>query len=153
MMLRNEYRDVISIAKEWGEIPPFYCYPGKLNQVFVNVLRNAIDAIKSKTTLTESETITIRTAVVVRNGKQFAEIEVSDTGPGIPDDIRDRIFEPFFSSKEVGKGNGLGLPISLSIVESHGGVMEAVPGDSRGTTFRIYLPLKFERTGHESGLA
>lgn len=151
MMLRNEYRDVISISKEWGDIPPFFCYPGKLNQVFVNLLGNAVDAIKSKTTLSEEEKISIKTGVASRDGKRFVEIEIRDTGPGIPDEIRDRIFEPFFSSKDVGKGNGLGLPISLGIVESHGGVME-VPNSGPGeTTFRIYLPLKTERKDHESG--
>lgn len=151
MMLRNEYRDVISIWKEWGDIPPFYCYPGKLNQVFVNVLRNAVDAIKSKSELSPNERITIKTSVTLREEKRFAEIEIQDTGPGIPNIIRHRIFEPFFSSKEVGKGNGLGLPISLGIVESHGGSIEVAPGDFGGTVFRIFLPLKLERTGNESG--
>jgi two-component system, NtrC family, sensor kinase len=151
MMLRNEYRDVISISKEWGDIPPFFCYPGKLNQVFVNVLRNAIDAIKSKPTLSEEENIAIKTAVALRNRRRFVEIEIRDTGPGIPDKIRDRIFEPFFTSKDVGKGNGLGLPISLGIVESHGGVMEAPDNGPGGATFRIYIPLKTERKDHDSG--
>jgi hypothetical protein len=112
-----------------------------------------VDAIKSKPTLSRKERITIKTALVLRDGKRFVEIEIGDTGPGIPDEIGDRIFEPFFSSKDVGKGNGLGLPISLGIVESHGGVMEVDGGRPGGATFRIYLPLKLERTGHESDRA
>ncbi|MEJ2716083.1 MAG: response regulator [Deltaproteobacteria bacterium] len=147
MMLRNQYKHLISIKKNWGDIPPIFCYPGKLNQVFMNILGNAIEAIRSKPTRSSQEEISIRTAVVEREGEPFVEIEIRDTGGGIPDEIRNRIFEPFFSSKEVGKGNGLGLPISLAIVESHRGAIEVVNNHPSGAVFRIYLPMKVERRG------
>jgi signal transduction histidine kinase len=149
MMLRNEYRDVIAIRRDFGEVPPILCYPGKLNQVFMNILANAVEAIKSKETLSSTEEIAIRTAVVQREGKRFVEVEIRDTGLGIPDEIRERIFEPFFTSKEVGKGNGLGLSISLGIVESHGGAIEVDSNHPNGSAFRIYLPLRLERTSDE----
>lgn len=150
MMLRNEYKGLILIRKDWGDIPPIICYPGKLNQVFMNILGNAIEAIKSKPAVSADEEIAIKTAAVQREGKPFVEIEIRDTGGGIPDEIQDRIFEPFFSSKEVGKGNGLGLPISLAIVESHRGVIEVGNNHPNGAVFRICLPMKLEGTGNES---
>jgi signal transduction histidine kinase len=146
MMLRSQYRDMIAIKKDFCDLPPILCYPGKLNQVFMNVLANAIEAIKSKETLTPDEEIGIRTVVVERAGGRFVEIEIRDTGPGIAEEIRERIFEPFFTSKEIGKGNGLGLSISLGIVESHGGTIEVRSNQPRGATFLIYLPLKLGRT-------
>lgn len=146
MMLRSQYRDMIAIKKDIGDLPPILCHPGKLNQVFMNILSNAVEAIKSKETLAPDEEIAIRTAVVEREGSRFVEIEIRDTGPGIPEEIRDRIFEPFFTSKEIGKGNGLGLSISLGIVESHGGTIEVGSNHPSGATFRIYLPLRLGRT-------
>lgn len=150
MMLRNQYRDVISIRRDFGDLPQILCYPGKLNQVFMNILANAVEAIKSKETLRSDEEIAISTAVVHRDGKRFVEIQIRDTGQGIPDEIRDRIFEPFYTSKEVGKGNGLGLSISLGIVESHGGAIEVDSNHQSGSTFRIFLPVRLERTGDVS---
>jgi len=150
IMLRNEYRDVIAVRKDYGDLPPILCCPGKLNQVFMNIFANAIDAIKSKQTLAAHEEIVVKTAVVQRDGDPFVEIEIRDTGVGIPDEIRDRIFEPFFTSKDVGKGNGLGLSICLGIVNSHGGAIEVDRNDPNGSAFRIYLPLRLERTGDAS---
>ncbi len=150
MMLHSEYKDSITIKKEWGHVPPIFCCPGKLNQVFMNILGNAIDAIKSKPELLPGETIVIRTAVVHREYKPFVEIEIRDSGPGVPDEIRDRIFEPFFSSKVVGKGTGLGLAISLGIVQGHGGTIETEACDPTGASFKIYLPLQLQRRGNES---
>ena len=100
--------------------------------------------------MSSDEEIAVRTVVVERGGEPFVEIEIRDTGGGIPAEIRERIFEPFFSSKEVGKGNGLGLPISLAIVESHQGVIEVGNNHPSGAVFRIYLPMKVEGTGDES---
>ncbi len=147
MLLRNEYRDVISIRKDFGNLPPIPCFPGKLNQVFMNVLSNAVDAIKSKENPSPDEEICVRTGLVKKNKDRFVEIEIRDTGKGIPDEVRDHIFEPFYTTKEVGKGNGLGLSISLGIVESHGGTIEVDSNRPNGTVFRIYLPLKSERKG------
>jgi len=150
IMLRNEYRDLITIRKDYGNIPYILCSPGKLNQVFMNILGNAVEAIKSKPTVASVEEIVIKTEVVQKDGEPFVVVEIRDTGAGIPTEIKDRIFEPFFTTKDVGKGNGLGLSICLGIVKSHGGTIEFVRNRPSGSTFRIYLPLRSERTGDAS---
>ena len=111
ILLRNKYKDRITIEKEYGDIPQIECYPGQLNQVFMNILTNAIDAIDKK------GKVIIRTS----KSKQMVQISISDTGIGIPEEIRSKIFEPFFTTKEVGQGTGLGLSISHGIIEKHMG--------------------------------
>lgn len=150
IMLRNEYKDLISVKKDYGELPPIICCPGKLNQVFMNIFANAIEAIKSKQNLEPTEEITVKTGVIHKDGNAFVEIDIGDTGTGVPPEIQDRIFEPFFTSKDVGKGNGLGLSICLGIVKSHGGSIEVDRNHPSGSVFKIYLPLRVERTGNES---
>lgn len=150
IMLRNEYRQIITVSKDYGEVPHILCSPGKLNQVFMNIIGNAIEAIKSKQKPAADEQIIVKTAVVQKDRRPFVMIEIQDTGPGIPPEIRDRIFEPFFTSKEVGKGNGLGLSICLGIVKSHGGAIEVDGNHPSGSTFRIFLPLRLERTDDAS---
>jgi PAS domain S-box-containing protein len=113
------------------QLPPVACYPGKINQVVLNLLANAIDACS------EGGQVTIRTQA----RPDGVELHVIDTGHGIDPAIRDRIFDPFFTTKPVGQGTGLGLSISYGIVQSHGGsiAVESTPG--RGTHFVVSLPL------------
>jgi len=106
----------------------------------MNVLTNAIEAIKSKKELRE-ESITIKTCIEEKNGKEYAVIRISDTGPGIPDNIKDKIFDPFFTTKDVGEGTGLGLSISLGIIESHHGTIEVESKPGEGATFTIMIPM------------
>ena len=109
LLLHSRYRDRIRIGKEYGEIPPVVCHAGQLNQVFMNVLANAIDAIEGKGEEQSDEEIRIRTSPVERDGHAFVCIEIADSGPGISAEMRDRLFEPFFTTKEVGKGTGYAM--------------------------------------------
>jgi signal transduction histidine kinase len=140
VMLRNQYKNSIDVVRIYGNIPKIECFPGKLNQVFMNLLVNSIQAIEDKAKK-EYEKIIIRTSTTIRNKKELVRLEFEDTGGGIPPEVRARIFEPFFTTKEVGKGTGLGLSISLSIVEEHHGWMEVETRHGVGTLFIIHLPI------------
>lgn len=134
--LENEarYRN-ISIIKELApDLPIIISDTSQLQQVFLNILNNAIDAIG------KNGTITLRTAYHPES--QRVEISISDTGPGIPKELQDKVFDPFFTTKEVGQGTGLGLSISHSIVEKLGGSITLESEVGRGTTFTISLPAK-----------
>lgn len=133
--LGNDAARPITVAKEFDpSLPEIPCYPGDLNQVWTNLIDNAIAAMRER-----GGTLTLRTG---RQGAKMARVEVCDTGPGIPDDVRGRIFEPFFTTKPVGEGTGLGLDLAWNIVvEKHRGDLrvESVPGDTR---FVVLLPLE-----------
>jgi len=131
ILLRNKYRDRIKIEKHYGELHELECYPGQLNQVFMNILSNAIDAIGDK------GTITIGTSK--SNGS--IRIGIKDTGRGIPENIKAKIFDPFFTTKEIGKVTGLGLWICHSIIEKHSGSIEVKSQVGKGSEFVIVLPL------------
>jgi signal transduction histidine kinase len=124
----------VQVVKEFDKsLPQIPCYPGDLNQVWTNIIDNALGAMRDG-----GGTLTIRTG---RQGN-MARIEICDTGPGIPDDVRDRIFEPFFTTKPFGEGTGLGLDLAFNIVvKNHRGDLrvESVPGDTR---FIVLLPLE-----------
>ncbi len=125
----------VQVVKEFDQsLPQIPCYPGDLNQVWTNIIDNAIAAMGP-----DGGTLTIRTR---RDGDKMARVEICDTGPGIPEDVRDRIFEPFFTTKPVGEGTGLGLDLAWNIiVKKHRGDLrvESVPGDTR---FIVLLPLE-----------
>ncbi len=131
-LLQNEFRGRIEIIKDYGDLPPVECHPGRLNQVFMNLLLNACQAISG-----EGEVL-IRT----RSEGKTVSIEVEDDGEGVDPRHVDRIFEPFFTTKPVGKGTGLGLSISYAIVQQHGGTIEVDSEEGRGTRFLIRLPVK-----------
>lgn len=110
------------------------CYPSQLNQVIMNILANAIDALEQ----TSQPCIRIAT----KGCEKFATIVISDNGPGMPDDVQSRIFDPFFTTKEIGKGTGMGLSISYQIVtEKHGGTLSVNTCPERGTQFVVQIPL------------
>jgi signal transduction histidine kinase len=132
MMLGGKIGPDITVVKNYDRgLPEIPCYPGELNQVWTNLIDNAVSAMDGAGTLTVSTS----------RDRDFLAVEIGDTGPGVPAEIRDRIFEPFFTTKPVGEGTGLGLDISWRIiVNSHHGdlTVESVPGDTR---FRVRLPL------------
>ncbi len=131
-MVWNELKYTCEVERDFGEVPLVQCHPGQINQVVMNMLVNASHAMGS-----EGGTITVGT----RATGNEVEIRISDTGSGIPEEIRNRIFDPFFTTKDVGKGTGLGLSISHGIIQDHGGRIEVDSEVGKGTTFRIYLPL------------
>jgi signal transduction histidine kinase len=131
----------IEIVKAYGELPLVECYAGQLNQVFMNLLSNAIDALEEANTQYQTLTpaITISTALV--ESKQVV-IKITDNGPGIPADVKQRLFDPFFTTKPVGKGTGMGLSISYQIVaEKHKGKLQCVSELGQGATFIIIIPI------------
>lgn len=131
-LLRPKLSERIEIIQEFGEIPRFEFSPAQLNQVFMNLLSNAEQAIEG------SGSITVRSRVE----DNHAVIEVADTGCGIPEEHRTRLFEPFFTTKDVGDGVGLGLSISFGIVEQHGGSIEIDSVEGKGSTFTVRIPIR-----------
>ncbi|MBV5340038.1 MAG: response regulator, partial [Deltaproteobacteria bacterium] len=131
-IVRNEIKYVADLDLQLGDIPPVVCNPQQINQVIANLLLNATHAIEGH------GTITVRT----RCNLDKVFMTVSDTGCGVPAEIRSRIFDPFFTTKEVGKGTGLGLNICYNIVKKHAGeiTLESEPGV--GTSFTITLPVR-----------
>ncbi len=132
IILGNKLKDRIRIKKEYGEIPEVYCQISKLNQVFLNIINNAIQAINEDEGL-----ITISTKAI----DQHVQVSISDTGPGMDEMTKKRIFEPFYTTKEVGKGTGLGLSISYGIVEHHRGKIQVESQAGKGATFILILPI------------
>ncbi|MGV0028334.1 sensor histidine kinase [Phormidesmis priestleyi] len=127
----------IKILKTYGDLPEVECYPGPLNQVFMNILANAIDAIEDAAPSTPQ--IQIQTLIV----DNTAIIQISDNGNGIPASIQSQLFDPLFTTKPVGKGTGLGLSIARQIVEDqHGGKLRVVTELHQGTLFEICLPIR-----------
>ncbi|MEQ8957750.1 MAG: hybrid sensor histidine kinase/response regulator, partial [Coleofasciculus sp. C2-GNP5-27] len=150
----NGQRPAIQIIKDYGELPPVNGFPGQLNQVFMNILANAIDACEESNdgrSYAEIEAnpnqIRIKTEVLnSHNGKQ-AIVRVQDNGRGMSEGLRSRIFEQGFTTKSVGRGTGLGLAISRRIVEEkHGGRLTCHSELGHGTEFIIQIPLNSERT-------
>jgi len=130
-LMEPRFKNAIRVDRHYGELPKVRCYPGQLNQVFLNVLMNACDAIE------KNGTITIRTEPIAGGVRLVFE----DDGPGIPEEVRGRIFDPFFTTKPVGVGTGLGLSLSHGIIERHGGRIAVDSGPEGGTVFTIELPL------------
>ena len=136
----------IQIIRDYDKLPLVECYPGPLNQVFMNILANAIDALEeanSKRTYQQIKDnpnhITIRTSVI---DSQSVQIAIADNGPGIPEHIQDRIFDPFFTTKPVGKGTGMGMSISYQIItEKHQGQLKCSSKPGQGTEFVIQIPI------------
>lgn len=155
----------IEIVKEYGNLPAIECYAGQLNQVFMNIISNSIDALeesskflvlsseleksspdKSSTPTQLSPGIRIRTEILEgdRNNSDNSRllIRISDNGPGMTEEVRQRLFDPFFTTKPVGKGTGLGLSISYHIVcEKHGGQLQCLSAPDEGTEFIIEIPI------------
>ena len=135
-------RPEIKIVKNYGKIPLIYCYVGQLNQVFMNILINSIDALETVQKNSPPQ-ISIHTDILTDSEqKEWVQIEISDNGPGMAETLRSRIFEPFFTTKPVGRGTGMGLAICYQIiVEKHQGQLLCTSTPGEGSTFVISLPI------------
>ncbi|MBT0812395.1 phosphate starvation-inducible protein PsiE [Litoribacter ruber] len=141
VLLNSSMSNKIQIVKDFGQIPMVECLAGKINQVFMNIVNNAVHALTEHLDKNPNPEIIIRTSM---DGDDFVKIEIIDNGPGIPDEVKARIFEPFFTTKPVGKGTGLGLSIVFTIIEKHSGTLEVESCPDAGTAFIIRLPVHQE---------
>ncbi|MDS4031526.1 MAG: CHASE2 domain-containing protein [Candidatus Contendobacter sp.] len=135
-LLAKQYQDRITIHREYSYLPLVECYPGQINQVFMNLLQNAAQAIQKP-----KGEVWIRTEL----DQDCARIVIKDNGVGIPEKDMSRIFDPFFTTKPVGTGTGLGLSISYGIIEKHGGKMRVASQVGEGTEFTVELPVRLMR--------
>lgn len=137
LLLNNSLKDKINVQTEFAEIQPVECFPGKLNQLFMNILKNAVQAIEAKKyTGGEKPAIT----VVTKDINDEIVVRITDNGTGMDEITMSRIFEPFFTTKDVGEGTGLGLSIGYNIIEKHHGIIDVESEKGVGTEFMIVLP-------------
>ena len=129
-VVANEIKYKCEVVKAFGDLPPVPCNLAQVNQVFMNLLVNAAQAMESQGTVT----------ITTSSDEQFAYVEIRDTGSGIPEDKIGSIFDPFFTTKPVGSGTGLGLSISYGIIQDHGGSIEVQSEVGKGTAFTVKLP-------------
>lgn len=161
MILHNRLRAksdhaAIQVVKDYGELPKIECYAGQLNQVFMNILSNAIDALDEQNlhraaeeVATNPSQITIRTRFV--EGDRVS-IQIIDNGPGMVEAVQQRLFDPFFTTKPVGKGTGMGMSISYQIVvDRHHGTLRCISEMGKGTEFAIEIPVQQGVGKQESG--
>ncbi|MDP3539584.1 MAG: ATP-binding protein [Azonexus sp.] len=127
----NELKHKAEVVKSYGELPPVRCHLGQVNQVFMNLLANAVQAFEDRGKITLS------------SGAEgpWAWVSVEDTGKGMTPEVMKRIFEPFFTTKPVGKGTGLGLSLAYDIVKKHGGRIDVSSQPGQGTSFKVWLPV------------
>jgi signal transduction histidine kinase len=130
------------VIKQYGDLPLVECYAGQLNQVFMNILTNAIDALEEQTEENPKflPQITIRTEQL--DTGQIS-VQIADNGAGMSKAVQQRLFDPFFTTKPVGKGTGMGLSISYQIItEKHGGSLRCTSTPSQGTVFSVVVPIQ-----------
>jgi len=140
-LIKPQINSQIAIQLNYGTLPQIKVFPGKLSQVFVNILSNAFDSIQSIGNHHGKHSINITTSEVAGN----IRIEFSDTGKGIPAEVLPKIFDPFYTTKDVGKGTGLGMSIATSIIEEHNGKITAGNNPDHGATFTIEMPINIEK--------
>jgi signal transduction histidine kinase/tetratricopeptide (TPR) repeat protein len=129
-------RDRITVIKDYdSSVPEIECFPGQLNQVFMNILGNAIDSIIDKGTVT----------IETKNFESEVQVKIKDTGKGMSEEVKAKIFQPFFTTKGLGEGTGLGLSITFGIIDKHGGKITVDSAPGKGTTFTILIPKKHQQ--------
>jgi signal transduction histidine kinase len=138
VIARSEYKMVADLETDFAQLPAITCHGGQINQVVLNIVVNAAHAIADVTKESGGRgKITVKTAVVDKH----VVISVTDTGGGIPPQIRASIFDPFFTTKEVGRGTGQGLSIARGVIKAHGGTLDFETEMGKGTTFFVRLPI------------
>ncbi|EAW35564.1 ATP-binding protein [Lyngbya sp. PCC 8106] len=137
LLLNHRLNSQIDIVKNYGQIPEVACHPAQINQVFMNILSNAIDAL-----LEQENQLDKKIMILTESQDEEVIIRISDNGGGIPAEILGKLFDPFFTTKPVGKGTGLGLAISYKIIEKHQGKIQVHSSEHEGTEFMITLPIQ-----------
>jgi signal transduction histidine kinase len=140
LLLNHRLKQEIQVIKKYGDLPLIDCYPAQLNQVFMNIINNAIDALMDSRARINKE-IVIETVNV---NNQYIKVGIKDNGLGVKPEIINKLFDPFFTTKPVGKGTGLGLSICYQIIEKHQGKIDVISEVGEGTEFVISLPIKHE---------
>ncbi len=141
-------RKAIEVVRDVATLPPVECYAGQLNQVFMNILSNAIDALETEPKNPPSPQKPPQIQVRTEARRESVVISIRDNGIGIPSAIQDRIFDPFFTTKDVGKGTGMGMAISYQLItDKHKGKIECISKEGVGTEFVIELPLRLSIAG------
>ncbi len=135
LLLTHRLQASIEVTRDYGNLPRIHCYPAQLNQVFLHLINNAIDAIESQSGLKKIE---LRTKVL---GENRIKIAIYDNGPGIKLNLQSKIFEPFFTTKPVNQGTGLGLSICYKVMQKHEGTITVHSNPEEGTTFTIEIPI------------
>lgn len=137
VVMKSVTKGQVTLRRELEtQLPEIMCFPGKLNQVFMNIISNAVSATQIEGRTPDNRIITIRS----RSGEKHITVEIEDNGVGIPENVRDKIFDPFFTTKGVGEGTGLGLSIVRGIIEEHQGEIHVESEVGKGTKFIISLP-------------
>ncbi|MEH2361492.1 sensor histidine kinase [Nostoc sp.] len=140
LLLNHRLQPEIEVIKKYGDLPLVECYPAQLNQVFMNIISNAIDAIlDQKADSDKSKQIIIDTLKI---DDIYIKVGIRDNGSGISPEIKNKLFDPFFTTKPVGKGTGLGLSVCYQIIDKHKGKIEVISEFEQGTEFVIVLPIK-----------
>ncbi|MEG3843755.1 ATP-binding protein [Microcoleus sp. herbarium14] len=146
LIVNQRLESKIAVIKDYGDLPRVKCYAALLNQVFMNIIDNAIWALeerkvnsKDSSDATEQSTIWIHTKII---DSELVRIGIRDNGTGIPPELKDKVFDPFFTTKDVGKGTGLGLTVCYQLIEKHKGNLEVFSELGEGTEFCITLPIK-----------
>jgi signal transduction histidine kinase len=137
LLLNHRLNSQIDLVKNYGKIPKVACHPAQINQVFMNILSNAIDAL-----LERENQLDKKIMILTESQEEQVMIRISDNGGGIPPEILGKLFDPFFTTKPVGKGTGLGLAISYKIIEKHQGKIQVHSSEHEGTEFMITLPIQ-----------
>lgn len=130
-LYQSQFKQGVELIKNYAELPPVRCYPDELNQVWINLIHNALQAMDYRGTL----------RIDVTRIDQQAKISITDSGKGIPEEIKSKIFQPFFTTKPAGEGSGLGLDIIKKIIDKHSGKIEVESQPGR-TTFHVFLPIQ-----------
>ncbi|MBD3562770.1 GHKL domain-containing protein, partial [Planktothrix sp. FACHB-1355] len=142
----NEQRPAIKVITNYGDLPRIECFPGQINQVFMNIIANAIDAIDESNigrSFAEIKAKPNLITITTYAEKEQVKIAIADNGRGMSEEVKSKIFDHLFTTKAVGKGTGLGLAIARQIVvEKHGGSIDCASQPGEGTAFTIYLPIK-----------
>lgn len=144
VVLNSMIKDNIVVEKNYGNLPYVECFPGKLNQVFLNLITNAVHAIEQKFSVSGKGKLVLETNA----DAEYAYVTIKDNGEGIGSDVKDKIFEPFFTTKEIGEGTGLGLAIVLQIVAKHRGKITVNSEKGEGCEFVITIPIIHPNSSH-----